>query len=275
MASQKTIDRWTQEVQDAGYEIKPSGLIFLPCHRCGGSGVFHYYAMGAPQIGTCFRCEGGRGQHVSVEVMAKRIRQRASAARSAAKKRAAQKVAAREAATRIVLADAELREAFQGSKNDFIRRIARKMFHFGEITEKQRAAVIKARAGERKYEAAKERAEEIAIDIPTEFIGKRTRIIGRVVSTKWKDSDYGFSLKMLLAVPFNGGEFKLWGTVPSAIVNATEDAFAEQARREDADPVIYLKGASISFDAKVEVSQNDAGFGFFSRPTKSEVTFAA
>lgn len=259
MTQPKTIARWTQEVTDAGFKINTKGMIFEPCHRCGGSGVFHFYSMGAAQTGVCFRCGGGRGVMTSVATMAKRIRARASKKRSDERKRIAARAAGIIAGTEVIQGDAELRTAFAGSKNEFIRTIARRLFRDGVLSEKQRSAVINARQGEIKFEAIKA-ARPAEVAIPAELLDGRTRITARVMSTKWKESDFGYTLKGVFIVAIEGGEFRLYGSVPKAMIDAfdgDEDAAADG-----------IKGQTVSFDARVEASQDDPAFGFFKRPTK-------
>ena len=77
----------------------------------------------------------------------------------------------------------------------------------------------------------------------------RVAVSGTVLSTKWQESDYGSTLKMLVDV----GTYRLWGSVPGALsVN---------------------KGDTVSFMAQVEAKE--VGFGFFRRPTQAKVLVAA
>lgn len=52
--------------------------------------------------------------------------------------------------------------------------------------------------------------------------------------------------------------YKLWGTVPSDLLSNGG-----------------LKGAAVEFTARVQRSDKDEKFGFFSRPTKARVLAAA
>lgn len=100
---------------------------------------------------------------------------------------------------------------------------------------------------EKKKEIAKEKDE--AKDIP-EFDG-RTQIDGKVVALKWKETDFGDTLKMVVK---HSDGWALWGTVPRSL-GWTEEK---------------LIGKQIRFVARVDVSDNDKKFGFFNRPTKAE-----
>lgn len=97
----------------------------------------------------------------------------------------------------------------------------------------------------------RERTEKIEAR-PVPDTDKRIRVTGTVLSTKSVEGYYGMQWKMLVRVPVDGGAFKLWGTIPSAI-----------------DPEV---GDTVTFMARVERSRDDESFGFFSRPTKAEVT---
>ena len=94
-----------------------------------------------------------------------------------------------------------------------------------------------------KAEEAKRQAQiDAAEPCPT----GRVAITGEVLSTKWQDSAYGRSLKMLVK---DDRGFKVWGSVPSSM-----------------NP---NRGDRITFMAAVQPSQDDEKFGFFKRPTKA------
>ncbi len=94
-------------------------------------------------------------------------------------------------------------------------------------------------------------ADEAAADIP-EFSG-RARITGTIVSTKWRETDFGPTLKMLVR---HADGWKVWGSVPSSLGTVESN----------------LIGKTVEFHARVERSNDDPKFGFFSRPTKAKVT---
>lgn len=84
--------------------------------------------------------------------------------------------------------------------------------------------------------------------------GKGTVIEGEIVSLKWKDTPYGYVKKCLVK---DARGFKVWGTVPKAIVETAET------------------GSVVRFVANTKTSDNDECFGFFSRPRKAELLNAA
>lgn len=114
-----------------------------------------------------------------------------------------------------------------------------------DLTDKQAAALLKAglRAQADAIEASKPRAAVAS--------GKQL-ITGEIVSTKWVESQYGETLKMLIKT--DGGA-KLWGTLPRALTEVEGE----------------IKGRRVQFSATVEASKDDPYFGFFSRPTKAAV----
>ena len=94
-----------------------------------------------------------------------------------------------------------------------------------------------------------ERAAEQATEITAPVITGRIQITGTVLTTKWQDSHFGSTLKMLVR---DDRGFKVWGTVPSSLPN-TES------------------GDRVTFTAAVEASDDDETFGFFKRPTKAQL----
>lgn len=148
----------------------------------------------------------------------------------------------------------ELRAAFirVARSNDIVRDIARRCaFDFGAPTARQEELVLRI------AQRAKERAEEPELParrIPAKLlVDKRVVVRGRIVGTKMQDSPYGEQLKMLVVVPVDDGACKLWGTVPASLLVTNTQ----------------LRGQTVEFTAKVEVSKNDPTFGFVARPSKA------
>jgi len=137
--------------------------------------------------------------------------------------------------------------------NNFYRDLLEKLEKFGTLTDGQMAAVERnmekdiQRSAER--EARMER--EAAMDknpCPT----GRGQITGEILSRKWKDTDFGPSLKMLV---LDDRGFKVYGSVPSRL--SGDDG--------------VQRGDRITFTAEVSQSNDDEFFGFFKRPTKAEI----
>lgn len=137
------------------------------------------------------------------------------------------------------------------SENEFIGDVLRRGRNNGEISERQLEAIVESH--QRDLEYAAKRAEEAANALPTMAVPEGSGIIveGKVLTTKWQESDYGDTLKMLVEVELDGHTFKVWGSVPSAI-----------------DPE---RGDRVRFTANFERSDDDQSFGFFKRPRKAEV----
>lgn len=171
--------------------------------------------------------------------------------------------------------------------------IVEKLVRYGSLSEKQidflRTLVDKIdhkaeREAEHEAKIAAER--ETAADCPN----GRVEINGEVLMTKYVESMYGETLKML--VKDNRG-FKVWGTVPSALLlfdiegkqklaNETEAEFCRKNGHEvGCDEHGWFvkstwqrgleKGDKVSFVATVTPSDRDAKFGFFKRPSKAKL----
>jgi len=95
--------------------------------------------------------------------------------------------------------------------------------------------------------AAQRAAEQAELDAAEPCPTGKVEINGVVLATKWQESMYGSTLKMLVK---DDRGFKVWGSVPSKLDN--------------------VKGRSVSFSATIQPSQDDEKFGFFKRPTKAK-----
>jgi hypothetical protein len=225
------------------------------CNKCGGAGGWR----GWPGF-TCFRC-GGNGQEpngyktyaypadwTDEQIVAHRderaakaaIRREQTAARKQAKAEAAKAewLAANPAVAKILKAHAD---------DSFVQSLQAGLDTYGTLTERQVEVLLQtpAKIKERKARDAAE-AKRVAQATP---VPNGTEVItGEVVSTKWVDSDYGSTLKMLV---LEDRGFKVWGSVPRAI---------------DVE-----QGTKVRFTAAVERSNDDDLFGFFKRPRKAEV----
>lgn len=129
------------------------------------------------------------------------------------------------------------------ASNSFLSDVARKLRAYGEISAAQYNAVVRVAA-----DVVTRAAQPVEVEETAPVIEGRIVITGTVLTTKWQDSDFGGSLKMLVKDARN---FKVWGTVPSSL---------------NVD-----KGDVITFTATVETSANDESFGYFKRPSKASV----
>lgn len=145
----------------------------------------------------------------------------------------------------------------QGERyNNFYDSLWRSLKTYGELSERQLAALQRSIEQRKQWDAEDaQRKSEEPEQSPVPESDSRMTVTGRVVSVKWQQSIYGETLKMLV---LDDRGFKVWGTVPSAIVD-------EQGENWNSE----VKGTRMTFTAKVTKSEDDPCFGFFSRPTKA------
>lgn len=147
---------------------------------------------------------------------------------------------------------------------DFLADVGWRFQRDGQLSQAQADAVVRifaediARAESRAYQ---QEEREAAGPVPT---GKGVELEGEVVSLKWRDNQWGGSLKMIVKLP-NGS--RVWGTCPSAL----EEALAEAEGRDNFIELEYAGGARVRFVANVEAADDDPSFGFFKRPRSAEL----
>lgn len=221
---------------------KGSDRIVEPCGKCAGTGVyqapsgltFYTATVGAVTAG-CFDCRGTGTRSFLVSSAR-------STARRAAKRRA-EMIAEHEANVSALAAfQAEYGElidalAAVAPKDRFLSDLYDRYLGYGPLTADEVAAAREGLDAVAAREAAK---------VPV--VEGRYEMTGTVLSQKCQESDYGLTLKMLVAVDHGG---KVWGTVPRDLDVATGDR--------------------VAFTATVERSRDDAAFGFFKRPTRARV----
>lgn len=129
--------------------------------------------------------------------------------------------------------------------NNFLTDLAFKARRYGSLSDAQVAAGLRAIDRDAEFQARRDAQPK-----PTTPLEEgRREMSGTVVSTKYVDSEYGSTFKMLVVLDDLN---KVWGTVPAAI---------------DCDP----KDMRVTFTATVERSRDDEHFGFFKRPSKAQV----
>lgn len=153
-----------------------------------------------------------------------------------------------------------LTEAYEGTVKlnggieDFVLDLRAKLYRYGSLSEKQTAAVEKIAAKQAEFAAERkqrEAEEGEAQPIPAEVREGRSTITGKVVSLKWRESQFGGAFKMVVR---DDRGFKVWGTAPDSLFEDSE----------------IPNGTRVRFDAAVTVSDDDETFGFYKRPTKAE-----
>jgi hypothetical protein len=138
----------------------------------------------------------------------------------------------------------------QENPHEFLADMVRAVKTYGALTPKQTAAVAKWQANSNRAEQIANEEKAKAENLPALTEGRRL-LTGQVISTKWHDSDYGTTPKMVIRLEDGN---KVWGTIPADIENATEG---------DIDTLV---GKTVSLVAGVKVSDRDPHFGFYSRP---------
>lgn len=141
----------------------------------------------------------------------------------------------------------------------FFQDLLSRARRFGSLSDAQLACLVKGyeKSKVRDAERAVEQAAEAArVEAAEPVLNGRQTVTGHVITTKWVDSQYGGSLKMLVR---DDRGFKLWGTVPASL------GYSELGEHS------LTKGDRISFTATLEQSNDDPKFGFFKRPTKAEL----
>lgn len=136
--------------------------------------------------------------------------------------------------------------------------IVHKIVQYGEPSEGQARYLhsLLRQIDERPALEAKRKAEADAA-LPVPQTDKRVKIEGKIISTKTEEGPYGTVTKMLVQ---HADGYRLWGTVPRGMND-------EGAKIGDHG----LKGKTVSFVARIQRSEKDSKFGFFSRPTNASV----
>lgn len=148
-------------------------------------------------------------------------------------------------------------------RDEFLNDLRRKLVSYGYLTERQVAAVLRSKEREAEYQRRRQaEAEELAQAEP--LAEGRRSIVGVVLSTKWQESDFGSTLKML--VRQDDGN-KVWGSVPESLQELTRPSWDQETGDVIEPELENLKGARVEFTATVERSRDDAHFGFFKRPS--------
>lgn len=251
------------DIKDASFNAANTiGTITKPanCTRCGGSGIYSRYH------GVCYRC-GGCGvdpkmnnvTKIYTEKALNTLRKTRETRRineikkenkriEALNKKKAETIEAHgiESAiewisSSIMKKDVEATTSFE----HFLVDLHFKLNTNGELSEKQIDVIKSAYANHVSLEEKKAEDAKTASPCPT----GRIDIIGEVLSTKWKSSYYGDTMKMLVR---SSDGYKVWGSVPSSLSSVKS-------------------GAKVKFTATVEKSKDDESFGFFKRPAKAEV----
>lgn len=162
------------------------------------------------------------------------------------------------------LIDDEYMITKEGRSSDFYWSIAEKLIKWGNLSEKQIAAVERGVIRQQQWKAEDDaRAAEVAklIDAGVKVPSGRVKIIGTVVFVKVDEYDvWGQPYKM--TVQSDDG-WRVYGSVPASL---------RQARPNDAPPLKeWLKGKRVEIIAGVKPKDGDPLFGYINRPTGAKI----
>jgi hypothetical protein len=145
-------------------------------------------------------------------------------------------------------------EHLLGDRNtSTLQDMARKLQHYGTISAKAAAHAVRV-AGWITDNQARQANPEPTVDAPE----GRQEVTGTLVSVKWQDNDYGGRLVMTVKVDTDAGAWLCWGSVPSALSDATAGV-----------------GDLVKFTATLERSSDKPNFAFFKRPSKATLVWSA
>lgn len=242
-----------------------NGQVWTVCTNCGGSGSYPSSAIPAGQCRLyCWRNRTPEtfGKHPApVARVARRVQsaQRRNIAMHA-------EISRRDTARAEFCAQhAGLDEALDVD-HMITRDLSAKLTRYGSLSEKQVALAL--RIAREQQERTEQREAEAALEIMPP--AGRQEITGEVVTAKWKSTAYGDALKMLVKVAADGGNYRLWGTVPSSVLEQLHrEALADHddPERGAIDHALRIRGRAVTLTAKVD--PKEVGFGFYSRPTKA------
>lgn len=160
--------------------------------------------------------------------------------------------------------------AINCGKSEFAKSLDKALHQdWGKLSEKQCEAVLKCIDGQAERQAkwdAKQKAERAAAE---SIENGKQQITGEILSIKTRDGFYGLEIKMIVK---DDRGFKVWGTVPSKLLEAANEATIDSEDWNDKHYLQWLKGKQVSFSANVESSEEDIKFGFYKRPTKVSLT---
>jgi hypothetical protein len=107
---------------------------------------------------------------------------------------------------------------YDSREPDFLLDVRRKLVKDGTLSPAQVAAVLKFKV--KRDEQQAKRDAEPKPEGPV--VEGRRQVTGEIISTKWQESDFGGSLKMLVREADGN---KVWGTVPNSLQDLTRGPY--------------------------------------------------
>ncbi len=144
-----------------------------------------------------------------------------------------------------------------GGSQGILFDVIEKLIKYGSLSDKQYdflGRLVYKIDNRAKIEAQRKAESDAAKPCPT----GRIEVIGTVLTTKFQESAFGVTLKMLIRADDG---WKVWGTVPSILKIFTDGEIQRGLQHGD----------RVRFKAQVTPSDTDTKFGFFKRPTQAEV----
>ena len=145
-------------------------------------------------------------------------------------------------------------EEVSGYSWAFVSDVMHRLRRNGELSDKQIAAVEKAIEKSIEWDKKRQQWEAEAVDAADAPTGKVT-VTGEIISTKWQDSAYGSTHKMIVK---SDDGWKLFVTVPKGVYDPSDSS-------------LPIKGKRVTLTANVTPSDHDPKFAFGKRPTKAAV----
>ena len=117
------------------------------------------------------------------------------------------------------------------------------------------------------HAVGKQKSKPVTL-LPEAITAGKHIITGKIISTKLVDG-FGYNQTVLKMLVVDDRGFKVYGTVPQAIIDeAVPRPHSLGAQVWDYE---VLKGQRVTFSATVQASDDDDKFGFFKRPTKAAI----
>jgi hypothetical protein len=126
---------------------------------------------------------------------------------------------------------------------------------------------------ERMLAIAEETTAKLIAPKAAALVGGRRVLAGVIRSAKLVDTTFGYreSSTYKMTVELDGGQ-RVYGSVPNDLFDALNDGVITGG---DAPLSDQLRGLRVEFTATVQVSDDDPGFGYYSRPAKASVAAQA
>lgn len=154
-------------------------------------------------------------------------------------------------------------------RSEFFDSLSRQLRRKGELSPKQLRALARAAitSAERQAERDAEKAAEPETTSLPANLDERIEITGKILAVKFTETAYGTSEKMLV---LDDRGFRVWGTRGEGMLAPADRDAGGWIERDGEFHRPADKGDRVKFTARIEASDDDPAFGFYSRPTRYE-----